>query len=51
MNNNPCSDAGNSNPVLACGILKFRRNYTMITAEMKKEIIATYGRTPEDTVI
>jgi len=34
--------------VLALGILLIRRKI-MITTEMKKEIIATYGKTPEDT--
>ena len=30
-------------------LFNFRRNHNMITAEMKKDIIATYGKTPEDT--
>ena len=38
-------------PILSTRHLLFiyRRNHNMITAEMKRDIIATYGKTPEDT--
>ena len=40
-----------SNRILAQGILfiNFQEENKMITTEMKKEIIAKYGKTPEDT--
>ena len=48
--NSHYSDYGNSDRILVNGDKKiFRRYVTMMTTEKKKEIIAAYGRTPDDT--